>query len=91
MANTANPETTLRDRIRTGSQSSCLTTVAVTVASYAVLELIHHGVIATYITPWLATMFVSLNVTYASFALAGLVAIGAGYLIWKAFVQQAKA
>lgn len=91
MANTANSEITLRDRIRTSAQTSCLTTVAVTVASYAVLELLHHGVIAAYVTPWLATMFLGLNVTYASFALAGLAAAGMGYLLWKAFVQKPNA
>ena len=67
---------------------SMLTTVGVTVASYAVLELVHHGVIGAYVAPWLMSLGMSAAmVSYLSWALIALGAAVVGWLIWKFLVS----
>ena len=68
-----------------------LTTVSVTIASYAVMELIHHGLIAGYAAPWLMSLGMSASmVAYLSWALVALSAALVGWLIWKFLISEAE-
>lgn len=65
-----------------------MTTVVVTASGYAILELIHHGLISGYIVPWLMTMGLSAAmVSYLTYALIALSVAGVGYCIYKWFIQ----
>lgn len=65
-----------------------MSTVAVTASGYAVLELIHHGLIQGYILPWLMTLGMSASaIMYLTYALIALSVIGVSWLIYKWFVQ----
>lgn len=67
---------------------SMLATVGVTIASYAVMELLHHGVIAAHIAPWLMSLGMSAAmVSYLYWALVALGAAVVGWLVWKFFVS----
>lgn len=66
-----------------------LPTIAVTVASYGLLELIHHGLISGYVAPWLLSMGLSASmVAYLTWALVALGAVAVGYLIYKFFIAK---
>ena len=65
-----------------------LTSVVVSVASYAIMELVHHGVIATYVAPWLLSLGMSAAmVTYLCWALVFLGSAAVGWILWKFLVK----
>lgn len=71
---------------------SVFSTVAVTLGSYAVAELIHHGLIAGYVAPWLMGMGLSASmVMYLSWGLVALSVAAIGWMIWKFFVSNSEA
>lgn len=73
--------------IKTESKS-CLTTVGVTLGAYALAELIHHGVIAGYLAPWLMGLGLSASmIAYISWAAVALSVVAIGWLIWKFFIS----
>ena len=65
-----------------------MTTVVVTATGYAILELIHHGVIVGYAVPWLMSLGLSsAMISYLTYGLIALAVVGVSYAIYKWFVQ----
>lgn len=65
---------------------SALSAVSISVGSYAVAELIHHGVLTAYLMPWLLDMGMSVVMAqYIVYAMIGLSVAAIGYMVYKFF------
>ena len=70
------------------STKSCLTSVAVTIGTYAIAEFLHHGLIAGTITPWLLNLGMSSTIVmYLSWLAVGMSVAALGWILWKLFVE----
>lgn len=63
-------------------------TIVVGLSAYAAAELIHHGLLGTYVLPWLLSMGLSASMAaYIVWAATFLAVAAIMWLIWKFFVS----